>query len=73
MYCISNRFKLAIEKKKGGFDGCVLFQGVPVQVLTSTLRASSMVDQVMQKGEFNVWGLLLGSYSMQQLSATLCL
>lgn len=32
-----------------------------------------MVDQVMQKGEFNVRGLLLGSYSMQQLSATLCL
>lgn len=72
MYCISNRFKLAIEKKKGGFDG-FLFQGVPVRVLTSTLRASSMVDQVMQKGEFNVRGLLLGSYSMQQLSATLCL
>lgn len=75
MYCISNGFKLAIAKKKNKstFDGCVLFQGVPVQVLTSTLKASSMVDQVMQKGEFNMCRLLLGSYSMQQLSATLCL
>ena len=39
-----------------------------MQVLTSILKASSMVDQMMQKGELNMPGLLLGSYSMQQPS-----
>ena len=54
--------------KKSAVDGCVVFQAVPVQVLTSILKASSMVDHVMQKGEFNVPGLLLGTYAMQQPS-----
>lgn len=53
---MSSRFKLDTAKK-ASFGGCVLFQGVPVQVLTSILKGSSMVDQVMQKGEFNVSGL----------------
>lgn len=37
----------------------VLFQGVPAQVLTSILKASSTVDQKMQIGEFNGPDLML--------------
>lgn len=57
-----------LRKKKSAVDGCVLFQGVPVQVLTSILKGSSMVVQKMQKGGFNVPGCLLCSYSMQEPS-----